>query len=45
MLADLVILSDDIFSAPPSKLAATEVLVTIFDGRIVYRRRSGSDTE
>ena len=38
MLADLVVLSEDIFEAPTSRLASTRVDVTIFDGRIVYRR-------
>jgi predicted amidohydrolase YtcJ len=38
MLADIVILSDDMFSRPSSKLASTTVAVTIFDGKIVYRR-------
>ena len=39
MLADLVILSTDIF-AGPAKLTAAEVVMTIFDGKIVYRRPS-----
>jgi hypothetical protein len=39
MLADLVILSTDIF-AGPAKLAAADVVMTIFDGKIVYRRPS-----
>lgn len=39
MLADLVILSTDIF-AGPAKLTAAEVVMTIFDGKIVYRRSS-----
>ena len=39
MLADLVILSTDIF-AGPAKLEAAEVVMTIFDGKIVYRRPS-----
>jgi predicted amidohydrolase YtcJ len=43
MLADLVVLSEDIFEAPASRLASTRVDVTIFDGRIVYRR-SGTTT-
>jgi predicted amidohydrolase YtcJ len=43
MLADLVVLSEDIFEAPPSRLASTRVAVTIFDGRIVYRR-TGAET-
>lgn len=38
MLADIVVLNSDIFEAPPSKLAAAAVEVTIFDGKIVYRR-------
>ena len=38
MLADLVVLSEDIFGAPPSRLASTRVAVTIFDGKIVYQR-------
>ncbi len=38
MLADLVVLSTDIFEAPPEELQATTVAVTIFDGKIVYRR-------
>jgi predicted amidohydrolase YtcJ len=39
MLADLVVLSTDIF-AGPEKIKAAEVEVTIFDGEIVYRRPS-----
>ena len=38
MLADLVVLSTDIFDAPAEELASTTVAVTIFDGKIVYRR-------
>jgi predicted amidohydrolase YtcJ len=38
MLADLVVLSNDIFSAPASRISSTTVAVTIFDGKIVYRR-------
>lgn len=38
MLADIVILSDDIFSGPASRLTTTEVAVTIADGKVVYRR-------
>jgi predicted amidohydrolase YtcJ len=36
MLADLVVLSDDIFSLPPSRLSSVTVAYTIFDGRVVY---------
>ena len=35
-LADLVILSQDIFSIPPDQIAKTKVEMTIFDGRVVY---------
>jgi predicted amidohydrolase YtcJ len=38
MLADLVVLSTDIFAAPPSKLLDARVAVTIFDGKVVYER-------
>lgn len=38
MLADLVILSTDVFDAPPTSILDTRVEVTIFDGRVVYRR-------
>jgi predicted amidohydrolase YtcJ len=40
MLADLVVLSADIFSIPPSALATTSVAVTIFDGKIVFRKNA-----
>jgi hypothetical protein len=38
MLADVVVLSDDIFDAPASRLGSTRVAVTVFDGKIVFRR-------
>lgn len=38
MLADLVVLSEDIFDAPATELTGTHVLVTIVDGKVVYRR-------
>jgi predicted amidohydrolase YtcJ len=38
MLADLVVLSSDIFSGPPERLLETQVNITIFDGKVVYRR-------
>ena len=38
MLADFVVLSNDIFTAPPARLASTGVDITIFDGKIVYRK-------
>jgi predicted amidohydrolase YtcJ len=38
MLADLVILTHDIFAVPPERPVDLDVAVTIFDGRIVYSR-------
>jgi predicted amidohydrolase YtcJ len=38
MLADIIVLSTDIFDASEPELARTTVAVTIFDGKIVYRR-------
>jgi predicted amidohydrolase YtcJ len=37
MLADLVVLSDDVLRTP-AKLKTASVMATIFDGKIVYRR-------
>lgn len=38
MLADLVLLTDNIFAVPPQELAAVRVVMTVVDGRIVYER-------
>jgi predicted amidohydrolase YtcJ len=38
-LADLVILSDDIFSIPAEQIENTKVDLTIFDGRVIYERK------
>ena len=38
MLADIVVLSNDIFAKTALPLSSTTVAVTIFDGKIVYRR-------
>ena len=43
MLADLVILTQDIFAIPPARLAETDVAVTIFDGKVVYSRSTESN--
>lgn len=34
-LADLIVLSDDIFAIDPIKIADTKVVITIFDGQVV----------
>lgn len=36
MLADMVVLSEDIFALPTSKLRTVKVAYTIFDGRVVF---------
>jgi predicted amidohydrolase YtcJ len=41
MLADIVILSTDIF-APPARVLDAKVDVTIFDGKVVYNRAEGT---
>lgn len=37
-LADLVILSDDIFTIPPAEIQHAKIDATIFDGRFIYER-------
>ncbi len=44
MLADIVILSADIFTLPPERLFEAEVVTTIMDGKVVYRRSDVSET-
>lgn len=35
-LADIVVLSDDLFTMEPMKIFSTRVVMTIFDGRVIY---------
>ena len=35
--ADLIVLSEDLFRAAPEALLSTRVLLTMMDGRVVYR--------
>ena len=37
MLADLAVLSQDIFAIPPDKVAETKSVLTMIDGKIVYQ--------
>jgi len=37
-LADLVVLSDDIFTIPPEAIEKAKVDMTIFDGKVIYQR-------
>jgi len=39
-LADLVVLDRDILSRPPQELLETQVLYTLFDGKIVYENKA-----
>jgi predicted amidohydrolase YtcJ len=36
--ADIVVLDKNLFEIPPAKINETSVLITIFDGKIVYRK-------
>ena len=38
MLADIVVLSDDLFAIAPEKIENVKVDTTIFDGRVIYDR-------
>jgi len=40
MLADLVVLSDDLFTIAPARIPAVKVDFTIFDGKTIYERRN-----
>ena len=44
MLADLVVLSHDIFDVPKDELLTPSVAMTIFDGQVVYRRVPREET-
>jgi len=37
-LADFILLSKDILSIPPENILSAEVLMTVFDGEIIYRK-------
>jgi hypothetical protein len=37
-LADLIVLDRDIFAVEPMEIAQAQVMVTVFDGRVVYER-------
>ena len=40
MLADIIVLSDDITRLPYSEILKTKVDLTIFDGKIIYKRKN-----
>jgi predicted amidohydrolase YtcJ len=37
MLADIVVFSQDLFKLAPLKIHETRVVLTVFDGKVVYR--------
>lgn len=39
-LADLVVLSDDIFTLPPEAIETTKVDMTVFNGKVIYQRKT-----
>ena len=39
MLADIDVLSDDLFTIPPEKIENVKVEMTIFDGGVIYERK------
>lgn len=43
MLADVVVLTKDIFALPPHRVTEAEVAVTIFDGKVVFQRTAETD--
>jgi predicted amidohydrolase YtcJ len=45
MLADLVVLSNDIFAGARNSLAEAVVEYTIFDGKVVYKRAAPAETD
>ncbi len=40
MLADIIVFSQDIFKIDPLKIHETQVVLTVFDGKIVYRNQA-----
>ncbi len=43
--ADLAVLSNDLFQVPPAQIPATESLLTVFDGKVVYEAEPFKATE
>jgi predicted amidohydrolase YtcJ len=41
-LADLVVLSDDIFRIPPAELDKVRVYMTVFDGSVIYQQAAAT---
>ena len=41
-LADMVVLSDDLLTIPPAKIQDIHVVLTVFNGRVVYEHLPGS---
>lgn len=45
MLADLVVFSKDLFALPPDRLMDADIVATVMDGRVVYRRDAAETSE
>jgi predicted amidohydrolase YtcJ len=45
MLADIVVLSDNLFTIPPEKIEKVRVDMTIFDGRVILSRADGEGSQ
>ena len=41
MLADIAVLASDVFARPPRTATDVVVQATVFDGRVVYERKTG----
>ena len=44
-LADLIVLSQDLFKIKPNEIAKTEVLLTMVGGKVVYQSQAGLSAE
>ena len=38
-LADIAVLSDDIFKIKPEEIEKVKVVITIFDGKVIYEKK------
>jgi predicted amidohydrolase YtcJ len=39
MLADIIVFSNDLFKIDPLKIHETRVVLTVFDGKVIYRNQ------
>lgn len=43
MLADMVVLSNDLFTIDPMSIASTHVVMTVFDGTVIYEKEKAGN--